>query len=140
MDRNITPIDTRHEAIKAMAKALSDMGYTRDVDPDDVSPGDAMYAVRAMIRRYAELDDMSSCFEFLTEGSPGTDQGIITKLTDAMDGDSSLNAALGSCMCTRARWYGEGFLTEALDMLDSADEVARDRHIDQQIKQRKEMT
>ena len=30
--------DTRHEAIKAMARALQEIGYTRDTDKDYVKP------------------------------------------------------------------------------------------------------
>lgn len=137
MDTNIRPIDTKTEAIKAMARALAEIGYTRDDQASDVSPADALYATRAMIRRYAELGDMSACFEFITEASPATDKGLITKLTDAMFGDQSDAEALVSCLCIRARWYGESFIPEALDMLDSASEIARDRKVDQDIDERK---
>jgi hypothetical protein len=47
MDTNIRPIDTRREAIKAMAGALTDLRYTRESEASDVKPSDAVYATGA---------------------------------------------------------------------------------------------
>lgn len=138
MDTNIRPINTRHEAIKAMARALADLGHTRDTDADRINANHATFAVRAMIQRYTELDDMAACFEFITEASAATDSGLMTKLTDAMLGNRDEAIALSTCLCTRARWYGELFIPEALEMLDSAGEIERDRRVDLDIDERKE--
>lgn len=138
MERSTTEIDTRHEAIKAMAGALADAGYTRNDSAESVTPNDAMDAASAMIKRYADLGDMGSAFEFITEASSATDKGFIGDLTGFMDyGDRSDAFTLADCMTTRARWYGESFLPEALDMLDSRSEIARDRAVDMAIDERK---
>lgn len=137
MDPNIKPIDTRSEAIQVMAWALEDLGYTRDSDPREVTPRDVMEATRPMIRRYLHHGDLSACFEFITEGSRTTDEDLINKLTDAMLGNRIELEALGVCLCTRARVYGESFLQEALDLLPSASEIQRDREADHAIDERK---
>jgi len=141
VEQSTTEIDTRHEALKAMAGALADAGYTRDDDAAAVTPADAAHATAAMIATYTQLGDMSSAFEFITEASSATDEGLIKKLVEAMVGaNAQALCDLADCMTVRARWYGDNFLPEALDMLDSASEIERDRAVDMAIDERKETT
>ena len=140
MDRNITPIDTRHEAIKAMANALHDIGFAGDSDPTSITVADVRYATGRMISRLVDLKDEGFLFEFLTEpGGWGTDASMFGTIADYMvRGNPDYQQLIADTIATRARWYGESFIPEALDMLDSASEIARDRQVDEQIKQAKE--
>jgi hypothetical protein len=137
MDRSIRPIDTYHEAIKAMAGALSDMGYTRDSDYPE--PADIRAAVGAMLEKLADLQDFSFAFEFITEGRVFADSRIIRGLAECMSRPSqSASEGLANELVTRARWYGDSYLEEAMAMLDSASEIEQDRKVDQDIDERKE--
>ena len=138
MDTNIRPIDTRHEAIKALAAALGDMGYTRDTEPGDVTQHDARYAIGMMLHEIVRHGDWSFAWEFVTEAG-GTGMNLMHFIASAMTAPSPVcDETVAAIVLQRARWYGESFIREALAMLDSADEVARDRWVDEQIDQRRQ--
>lgn len=129
--------DSRHEAIKAAADTLAEIGYTRDSDLCHMHQSEVAAVARAMILRYVDLGDTSSAFEFLTEASAATDEGFLRKLADVILGGSAYQTAFAHCAETRARWYAESFIREALDLLPSASEIERDRKIDMDIDERK---
>ena len=136
MDRNITPLDTRHEAVKVLSHELFLYGYTRDSDPRDVTQSILVYAAGRMIRRLVNLGDISFANEFLIEsGCEQTHESWL--MACAEDMNCAPSARPSEIACQRAGWYAGGFVQEALDMLDSADEVARGRHVDEQIDERK---
>ena len=135
MDKNITPIDTRAEAIRAMADALQDMGYTRDTDPDDVTEHDARYATGMMLHEIIRHQDLAFAWEFVTEH--GTGETLLRFIASAMTAPSpTCDETIAHIIQQTARWYGEKFLPEALAMLPSADEIQHGQHIDQQIDER----
>ena len=137
MDTNTRPIDTRHEAIKALAAALGDMGYTRDSEPGDVTGHDARYATGMMLHEIARQSDWPFAWEFVTEAG-GTGKNLMHFIASAMVTPSPVcDETVAAIVLQRARWYGESFIPEALAMLDSASEIERDRHVDEQIDERK---
>ena len=137
MDRNITPIDTRHEAIKVLRDELSLHGFTRDSEPREVSQSILVSAAGRMVRRLVNLGDISFANEFLIEsGCEQTHERWLMACAEDMVCAPSPRPS--EIACQRAGWYAGGFVQEALDMLDSASEIERDRHVDEQIKQAKE--
>ena len=131
--------DSEQAFINAMARALRDSGYTRDTDADDVEPADERYAVGAGLTALVSLEDWSFLTEFITESGGGlSDRAMFDALACFMlhPSDESAWRFVGAAS-TRSRWYGESWLQQALDMLDSADEIARDRYVDEQIDERK---
>lgn len=132
--------DSRHRALKAMAGALSEIGYTRDNEATEVTGPNAMYATAHMMKSLLESGDDSFLWEFISEpGGRGTDRCLFGLIIDHMIAPAPERARLvGETIPTLCRWYGESFLQEALDMLDSASEIERDRKVDQDIKARKE--
>ncbi|MFW6024061.1 MAG: hypothetical protein ACOC8P_00400 [Dichotomicrobium sp.] len=137
MDPSIRPIDTRHEAIKAMAGALADLGFTRGGEQPE--PPDVIAASSAALAKLRDVQDFSFAFEFIAEGSIFSDSRLINALAEYMAHPTDKAArAIADELTSRARIYGESFIDEALDMLDSASEIERDRKVDQDIKQMKE--
>lgn len=128
-------MNNRDEALKTMAHALAEMGYTRDSDPSEVNGPDALAATGAMIKRLIELRDESFLFEFLTEsGGWGTNSSMFSILADYMITPVPIYPGLlADHLACRSRWYGERFIPEALELLDSKAEIARDFAIDQDI-------
>lgn len=132
-------VDSEQAFIQAMATALRDADYTCDTDADDVEPADERYAVGAGLKALVSINDWSFLTEFITEsGGPKNDRAMFDALADFMlrPSDESAWRFVGAAS-TRARWYGESFLQEALDMLDSASEIERDRQVDMAIDERK---
>ena len=129
-------MNTRTEAIKAMAEALNDIGYTRDTDPEDVTHADARYATGMMLHEIVRHQDWAFAWEFVTEH--GTGETLLHFIASAMTVPSpTCDETIAHIIQQTARWYGEKFLPEALAMLPSADEIQHGQHIDQQIDERK---
>lgn len=129
-------MDTRHEAIKAMADTLADLGYTRDSERPE--PPDMIQAASAALEKLREEMDFSFAFEFITEGSVFSDSRLIHALFLYMRHPSDpLSRSLADELTSRARIYGESFIDEAIELLPSASELERDRQVDQQIDERK---
>lgn len=126
--------DPRHEALDAMACALSDAGYTRDTEPEDVKELDVMCAVGYFIRVLIRQGDISYAMEFLTETRQI--KNMLDRLGMAMigyPGDGFRDVA-----CTAARWYGEHLIGEALELLPSKAELVQGTMEDAEINARRE--
>lgn len=131
-------IDTRHEGIKAMAQALADMGYHRGDNPTLVRTEQCHSATAAMIERLVELEDITFLSEFLTEASDLMISALMRCVAQHMYQCSHATSTdIAALLSTQCRQYGERFLEEALDLLDTRAEVERDRQVDQAIDQQK---
>lgn len=139
MDTSIKPIDTRREAIRAMADALAGMDYTRDDLDKPIRPKDTLNASGQMLLAIAKMRDAGFAREFLTEVSDDAVLSATRLLALYMMGHGDALECMDA-FSRNARWYGEEFIKEALsaETMPSADEIARGRHVDEQIKQAKE--
>ena len=130
--------DSEQAFIQAMADALGEIGYTRDTTPDQIGHDDIRLAIGRGLKALVIAGDWSFLGEFLSEGGKDSDRAIFMALSDFMIAPSVATANNAANVLARtARWYGESWLQRALDMLDSASEIARDRQVDEQIDERK---
>lgn len=131
--------DTRHEAIKAMADELARCGFTRDNTAQQVDAHSLSLATAAMLERLIQLGDIGFLLEFETEAPDNFISARYRQIIDGKrTGQRGCATSLMAIETTACDEYAKGFLSEALDMLDSASEIARGRKVDQDIKARKE--
>lgn len=137
VQKSTTETDPEAAFVQAIADALFEAGYTRDIET--VEAADARCAVGWGLKVLTALEDWSFLGEFVHEGGPDSDRATFNALSEFMIEPSAEAAVAVSYQLSRtARWYGDSWIERALAELPSASEIQRGRQIDHDIKARKE--